>query len=61
MTAILSKIWIGLLYKLGDKYLCAMALTKMRVVGIEPTTYGLKGRCSTDLSYTPGYFNGCEV
>jgi hypothetical protein len=48
MAAILSKIWISLLYKLGDKYLWAMAFTKMRVLGLEPKTYGLKGRCSTD-------------
>ena len=25
----------------------------MRVLGLEPKTYGLKGRCSTKLSYTP--------
>ena len=26
----------------------------MRVLGLEPKTYGLKGRCSAKLSYTPG-------
>ncbi len=25
----------------------------MRVLGLEPKTYGLKGRCSAKLSYTP--------
>jgi len=25
-----------------------LAFTKMRVLGLEPRTYGLKGRCSTD-------------
>ena len=48
MTAILNKIWISLLYKVGDKYLWVLTLTKMRVLGLEPKTYGLKGRCSTD-------------
>jgi hypothetical protein len=48
MATILKKIRISLIYKLGDKYLWAMALTKMRVLGLEPRTYGLKGRCSTD-------------
>ena len=28
-------------------------LKQMRVLGLEPKTYGLKGRCSTKLSYTP--------
>ena len=28
----------------------------MRVLGLEPKTYGLKGRCSTKLSYTPVSF-----
>ena len=28
----------------------------MRALGLEPRTYGLKGRCSTKLSYTPKVF-----
>ena len=27
----------------------------MGAQGLEPWTYGLKGRCSAKLSYTPGY------
>ena len=33
--------WLGLLFLLLTRRL-------MRAVGLEPTTYGLKGRCSTD-------------
>ena len=42
--------------------------TRMRALGFEPRTYGLKGRCSTSLSYTPAIselpcvkqFRNCE-
>ena len=42
--------------------------TRMRALGLEPRTYGLKGRCSTSLSYTPAIpellcveqFRNCE-
>ena len=30
-------------------------LVKLGALGLEPRTYGLKGRCSTVLSYTPKY------
>ena len=44
----MSDIRISIIHKLGGKYLWAMALATMRVLGLEPKTYGLKGRCSTN-------------
>jgi hypothetical protein len=39
-----------------DKLTILSKVEGMRVLGLEPRTYGLKGRCSTSLSYTPKVF-----